>query len=303
MTPSANTSQAGEGLITAPGFYPQITPDQYFAEPCPAPALTNSGIQMLIPAGAAPAKFAYCHPAIGQPPEERKETAACYLGKLVHRLALGKGADYEISPHDAYRSNEAKAWKEACEAAGRVPVKQATYDEAEEMAAVVRQRIDAACDGHPYETEVVMAWQEQTNSGLIWCRAMLDVWCPDLLLGLDVKTCDDASDDSLQRKFAGGYAVQNTWYKRGIEALTKEHGRSQFRFLFIEKDPPYLARQAAATEGFRYAAQLECNRALAIFADCLSRNDWPGYDSTTVPPPSWLVNRWDASAFLDEAAE
>lgn len=289
-------------LITAPGFYPAISCDQYFGEPCPAPALTNSGIQILIPAGAAPAKFAYCHPAIGQPPEEQRETAASYLGKLVHRLALGKGADYEISPHDRYQSKEAKEWKEAVEAAGKVPVKQAVYDEAEAMAAVVRDRIDAACEGHPYETEVVIAWQEMMSSGLVWCRAMLDVWCPDLLLALDVKTCDDASDDSLQRKFANGYAVQDSWYKRGVDKVTGEPGRARFRFLFIEKDPPYLARTAAATEGFRYAAQLECNRALAIFADCLSRNQWPGYDSATVPPPSWLINRWDASAFLEEAA-
>jgi hypothetical protein len=289
-------------IIEVPGFYPALTPDQYFAEPCPAPALTNSGIQLLIPAGAAPAKLAYQHPAIGQPPEEQKETAASYLGKLVHRLALGKGGDYVVSPHDRYQSNEAKAWKAEVEESGRIPVKRATIEEAEQMAKHVRARIDAACQGHPYETEVVIAWQEPTNNGPIWCRSMLDVWCPDLMLALDVKTCDNASDDSLQRKFANGYAVQDSWYRRGVEALTREFGRAAFKFLFVESEPPYLARIAVATEGFRHAAKLECNRAIAIFADCLSRNDWPGYDDTIVSPPSWLINRWDASAFLEEAA-
>jgi len=289
-------------LIVTPGFYPSITCAEYFAEPCPAPALTNSGIQLLIPAGAAPAKFAHHHPAIGEPPEATKDTIASYRGKLVHRLALGKGVEYVVSPHDRYQSDEAKAWKADVEESGRMPVKKAVLDEAEAMAAIVRDRIDKACRGEPYETEVVIAWQEMMSSGLVWCRAMLDVWCPSLLLGLDVKTCDDASDDSLQRKFANGYGIQNAWYKRGIEALTQEHGRSQFRFLFIESEAPYLWRAASATEGFRYAGERECKRALAIFADCLSRNDWPGYEEVKVPPPSWLVSRWDAAAFL-EAAE
>lgn len=289
-------------LITAPGFYPDITPEQYFAEPCPAPALTNSGIQLLLPRGAAPAKFAHRHPAIGAPAEEMKETAATYLGKLVHRLALGKGRDYAVSPHERYQSNEAKAWKAEVEKSGRIPVKKAQMDDAAEMAAAIRSSIEARCGGHPYQTEVVIAWQEEMNNGPVWCRAMLDVWCPDLLLGFDVKTCDDASDDSLQRKFANGYATQDSWYRRGIEKLTGEPGRARFRFLFVESEAPFLSRTATATEGFRHAAKLECNRALAIFADCLSRNEWPGYEETTVNPPSWLINRWDASAFL-EAAE
>jgi hypothetical protein len=289
-------------LITAAGFYPDITCDQYFAEPCPAPALTNSGVQLLIPTGAAPAKFAYHHPAIGEPPEETRDTIASYRGKLVHRLALGKGRDYVISPHDRYQSDEAKAWKAATEKAGLMPVKKASFDEAEKMAAIVRERIEAACEGCEYQTEVVIAWQEQTSLGPVWCRSMIDVWCADLMLALDVKTCDDASDDSLQRKFANGYAIQDAWYRRGIEALTKEHGRTRFGFLFVESEPPHLARVATATEGFRTAATFECNRALAIFADCLSRNQWPGYDQATVPPPSWLINRWDASSFLEIAA-
>ncbi len=97
-------------LITKPGFYPEITPDEYFAEPCPAPALTNSGIGTLL--RYCPAKFAYQHPAIGQPAEERADTAARYMGSLVHRLALDKGDDYVISPFVEYRTKEAKAWRD-----------------------------------------------------------------------------------------------------------------------------------------------------------------------------------------------
>lgn len=290
-------------LIREPGFYPGITCDQYFAEPCPTPALTNTTIKLLSPAGAAPAKAAYHHPAIGQPAEARKETVAQYRGKLVHRLALGKGQDYAISPHDRYQSAEAKAWKAEAEAKGVMPVKQAVFDAAQEMAAEIRRRIDQAVDGRPYETEVVIAWIEETSLGPIWCRAMLDVWCPDLLLALDVKTCKDASDDAIQRQFANGYATQDAWYRRGVEALTAEHGRAQFGFLFVEDEPPFLSRKARPREAFRHIAGHEVKRALAIFSDCLSRGAWPEYADANVEPPAWLINRLSAQEFLLEAAE
>lgn len=291
------------GLIQSPGFYPDLTPEQYFAEPCPAPALTNSGIKALLT--SAPAKFAYAFLGIGQEEADEeapeKTSAAQYRGKLVHRLALGKGDDYAISPHDEYRSAEAKAWKAATEAAGIMPVKRKDFDAAEQMAAVIRANIEEACQGHPYETEVVIAWQEQMSQGPIWCRAMLDVWCPGLLLALDVKTCADASDAAIERAFANGYATQDVWYRRGLERLTAEPGRAKFKFLFVEGDAPFLSRTATATEAFRHGAGLEIARAMAIFSDCISRGDWPGYDELAVNPPGWLVSRWSAGEFLEAA--
>src|SRR5262245_27966982 len=112
-------------LITEPGFHPQITCDQYFAEPCPVPALTNSGIRTLL--NSCPAKFAHEHPAIGQPVDAFESTIAQRLGSLVPRLALDKGDDYAISPFDEYRSKEARAWRDETEAAGLIPVKQADF--------------------------------------------------------------------------------------------------------------------------------------------------------------------------------
>lgn len=289
-------------LIRKPGFYPEVTCDQYFAEPCPAPALTNSGIGMLAPAGSAPAKFAHWHPGINKDAPTAKDSAATYRGRLVHRLALGKGQEYVISPYERYQSDEAKAWKKEAEKAGVMPVKKPAFLEAQSMADVVKQRIDATCQGHNYETEVVVAWQEMMSSGPVWCRMMLDVWCEDLMLGLDVKSWADATDAGLQRAFANGAATQDVWYRRGIEKVTAEHGRARFRFLVVEPDPPYLSRTATATEAFRHGAKFECDRALAVFADCLSRGEWPGYEDTQVPPPPWLLHRWSAADFL-EAAE
>src|SRR4051794_9237407 len=75
-------------LIEKPGFYPAIAPEQYFAEPCPEPALSNSGISILL--NETPEEFAYAHPAIGQPPEETLATIAKRRGDVLHQLVLGK---------------------------------------------------------------------------------------------------------------------------------------------------------------------------------------------------------------------
>lgn len=293
----------GAGIITAPGFYPLVTPDQYFAEPCPAPALTNSGIKILAKPGAAPAKFAHAHPAIGQPAEERRQTAAMYRGSLVHRLALDKGKDFVISPYDAYRSGEAKAWRADVEASGRMPVKQAAFDEAEEMAARVRPHILQACRGEAYDTEVVIAWEEvvELTPSLhvgIWCRAMLDVWCPALGLALDVKTCAAADDDACDKAFSNGYAVQDAWYLRGINALAEqtEKGRARFGFLFVESEAPYLARDVSASEGYRHAANMMIDRALWLFARGIHTKEWPGYEPHRAAPTPWFIKAAEALA-------
>ena len=289
-------------IITEPGFYPDVTPDQYFAEPCPAPALTNSGIQMIAPVGSAPAKFAHHHPAIGQPAEDRKSTAAQYRGSLVHRLALGKGKDFVVSPYDAYRSNEAKEWRDSVERAGKMPVKQADMEVAAEMADRIRPQIEAACQGHPYQTEVVVAWREDVELTPklivpIWCRAMLDVWCPAIGLALDVKTCRGADDDTITKAFNNGYAIQDAWYLRGVNALADqtEKGRARFGFLFVESEAPFLDREVAASEGYRHAARMMIERARWVFARCLHHNDWPGYEPLRPTPSPWFVNQCEAA--------
>lgn len=282
-------------LITAPGIYPQITPAQYFAEPCPEAALTNSGIGTLL--RYCPAKFAYEHAAIGQPAEERKDTVAKYMGSLVHRLALDKGDDYAISPHDEYRTTEAKKWKRDVEEAGIIPVKQRDYDAALEMAATIRRSIEKATQGHPYETEVVVAWKR----GERWCRLMLDVWCPPLLYGFDAKTIASADDLSVDRAFANYYGRQDAWYLEGIEAVTGKTGRARFGFMFVEKEAPWLDRFAESTEAMRHGCRLEIDRAFRTFDECMSAGDWPGYAPHRAFPSSWQLREW-TEAELQEAA-
>ena len=287
-------------LISKPGFYPGVTCEQYFAEPCPAPALTNSGIKTLL--SSCPAKFAFEHPAIGQPEEKRASSAAQRMGNLVHRLALDKGDDYAISPHEEYRSNEAKAWRDETEAQGLIAVKPAEFERASAMATRIREGIQRETRDEPYQTEVVMAWQRTIGDFTIWCRGMIDVWCPSLGLALDIKTITDAGDRSVARTFAGGYANQHDWYRGGIETITGDHGRTRFGFLFVEKEEPFLTRFAGASEAFRWEAQLLNDKAAELFARCLKAGEWPGYRPFTAEPPAWWLNELTTTVDYQEAA-
>lgn len=288
-------------MIKEPGFYPDVTCEQYFAEPCPVPALTNSGIKTLL--NSCPAKFAYEHPAIGQTEEDRKQTAAQYLGSLVHRLALDKGDDYAISPFDEYRSKEAKEWKAEVENRGVIPVKKAVFDDAQVMATAIREGIQRETRGEPYLTEVVMAWKREVNGFPIWCRGMIDVWCPSLGLALDVKTIRDAGDKSIARAFATGYASQDAWYRSGIETINKDHGRTRFGFLFVESERPFLSRYGEADEAFRYGASMMIGRAADIFARCMKSGEWPSYRPiTAIPPQWWLGDLTTTDTEFEEAA-
>lgn len=275
-------------LITTPGFYPAVTCEQYFAEPCPAPALTNSGIKTLL--NSCPAKFAYEHPAIGQPEEHRRSTTAQYLGSLVHRLALGKGADYRVSPFDEYRSKDAKEWKSETEAAGLIPVKPADFERASVMAAAISEGIRQETRDQPFETEVVVAWRHSVNGFSFWCRAMLDVWCPSLNLALDVKTCADASDKAINRAFASGYAQQDTFYSGGIQAVSEGAGKPRFGFLFVENAAPFCNRYAEPDEAFRHGAGLGIDKAARLFALCMQNQTWPNYGPMQATPPAWWIN-------------
>lgn len=277
-------------MIDKPGFYPDLSCDAYFADPCPEPSANSTVIRALTE--LTPRHAHALHPKLGQRPDDRKSTAAQYKGSVVHRLALGKGSDFAISPYDEYRTNEAKAWRDTTTAKGVIPIKQKDYDAAVTMAEIAEAAIEEAVGGEEYETEVVVIWQEANG---IWCRAMLDVWCPARKLIVDLKTCASASDDSVDRSMMGyGYARQGAWYKRGVETALHAPGEVQFLNLFVETGYPHCARTAQPSAGQMAGCEQEIERALAIWSECLRDNAWPGYGHRVTTPKPWDVQRWIA---------
>lgn len=266
-------------------FRYDLSPADYFAEPCPKPALSSSGITTLL--YRSPLHFWHAHPALGGG-TQAKDTAATYRGSLVHRLALGKGDDFRVLPFDDYRTKEAKEARDACIADGVIPVKPAQYAEAEAMADRIAAAIDDACAGQDYQTEVVILGERNG----IHRRCMVDVWCPALGLALDVKTAAKVTDGWLNRAFAGGYARQDAFYTDLIDEATGDHGRNRFEFLFVEAEAPFIGRRAKVDEAYRTGGRSEIARAEAIFARCMEAGEWPGPADYVASPPAWQVGAW-----------
>lgn len=294
-------------LITAPGIYLDITTEQYFSDDLtPDRALSSSGVKTLIT--KTPAEYRYGRVT---------ETAAMRMGDVCHQLALGKGAGIAIGEFDAWRSNEAKAFKAEAEAAGKTPIIRAKYEEAAALAETMVNDIKFAltavgkdlglrepAGGWQYETEAVFAWQEQTANGPIWLKGMADVWCEELLTVLDPKFTKIMHDGAVEKHAASmGWDIQSTFYRRGLEEIMPEHaGRIRFVNLLISPDAPFLSRPIAIDEAWRTSCAVEINRAIGIFSRCVKENKWPGFPDGVqiISASSWLIAQRMEAELMEE---
>lgn len=276
--------------IKEPGLFFDVPVEDYFSEPCPAPALSNSGIRRLLL--KSPAHFAYEHPALGQPRSEREATVAMRRGSVVHRLALGTGKDYEIIDATDFRTKAAQELKEAALAAAKVPILRCAFEEAELQAKALREHLDELLLGEPFVPEVVVAWQVETPYGMVWCRGMIDAWCPTLLKAVDLKSTTDASVPAVIKKMANeGYDTQDAFYCKGLGHVLRKFGQVQFATLFCETRPPFASQPVTINDAWKTSAWDLCEEAIELFAKCLSRGAWPSYprQAQTLHPPEWLI--------------
>ncbi len=289
-------------LITTPGKYADIPPSAYFREPCPAPAFTNSLIKILIE--ETPKDAAYQHPAIGQPPEEVTANLAKRRGDVVHQLALGKGRGYAVGQWDAWRSNDAKAFRDEALKMGVTPILQHEIEDASAMASILKENIaqtlrDIGAErgmtepqgGWPYETEVVFACTFLVDGTEIWARIMVDVWCEDLLVALDPKCTPYLTEKRAPAHIGNmGWDTQAALYPRVIETVFPEWaGRVVFADLMVKPKPPYTSRTVSIPESWKTVANMDIDVAMRIFARCIREDSWPGYAPGIhyMQQPSW----------------
>lgn len=273
-----------------PGIHLDMSCDDYFADPCPQPSLSNSGIGILL--NQSPLHFAAQHPRLNGGVDACQANAAMHRGSVVHRLALGAGKDYVIIDAADYRKNDTKEQRAEAEASGLVPILKHQFEEAQEQAKVVRQHLDDLLQGEEFLPEVVVIWQIETKHGLIWCRAMLDAWCPSLNMIVDLKATTDASMKAVTRRMSqGGYDTQAAWYTKGAEHVLAKPGEIRFTTLFCENDAPNASQAVEIDEAWRSSSWELCEEGAEIFAACMKARQWPGYPRNPVllSPPDWLI--------------
>lgn len=279
--------------ISEPGIY-DMPEDIYHADPAPDPSLSSTLARLIV--NRSPRHAWTASPRLNpdfQP--VNKETFD--IGRACHAIMLGKGASIEVVDADDWRSKAAQQQRNEARAAGYTPLLRHQYEATQEMVGAASRQIEPFGLTFPLgPTEVVAAAQIDG----VWCRAMIDYAPDDVLQPLyDVKTCDDASPEACIRAVTGyGYDLQAAFYLDVWHAATLQ--KRGFRFVFIEKAPPYGVSVIELHRGdddadWMTAAHDKAAEARRIWGECLRTGRWPGYPAqvAVVGAPVWHVQRWE----------
>jgi len=277
----------------------EMSAEAYHADPCDTPALSNSIAKILLSQSPMHAKMA--HPKLN-PYYVSDEDSRFDLGSAAHALLL-EGSNAKLCVIDAadWRTKAAKEQRDEARANGLLPIL-AKHDKALNlMVTAAKSYIDNSelkglfGEGKPEQTVI---WQE----GAIWCKARTDWLTSDAII-LDYKTTGSAAPEACIRQIVSlGYDVQDSFYRRGVQAVTKQEPK--FVFLFQEITAPYACSLVSLSNTFREIADEKVRRAIAMWQECLATNKWAGYPDRIcyAEPPNWAMTE-HMNLMEQEAAE
>lgn len=156
-------------------------------------------------------------------------------------------------------------------------------------------RIGKLLDGAG-RNELTVVWDD--NETGVRCKARIDRLVESFGgVLLDLKSSLDARLDAFERKaFELGYFRQAPFYQDALAA----HGipASHLVFVAVEKEPPFAVAGYRLSEIAADAGRDELRALLARYAECVSRNDWPAYDTDIreLSLPAWAWNRLENAA-------
>ena len=100
--------------------------------------------------------------------------------------------------------------------------------------------------------EVSLFWRDSEFA--LDCKARLDWFDPDSGIIVDLKFTNNVSKAGVQKPIQDYYAIQASWYSRGVYQLTKKN--VDFLFVFIEKYAPHSIRVVPVSAGdLKYGLQ------------------------------------------------
>jgi hypothetical protein len=283
--------------ITVPGVY-DMPAETYHADPVPGGSLSSTGARKLLPP-SCPARFKYDR---DNPPES---TATFDAGKAAHKLVLGAGETIVRVDAPDWRSNAAKAERDTARAAGRIPMLDKEYGQAEDMAAAVLAHPLASIlfdpdNGKPEQNlfspvQVLADDIDPPQLVPVWRRARLD-WLPDLGDGSgryivpEYKTCASADPERLTKAFAEFWYPQQADWNLSLVSDLGIAANPRMVFVCQEKTPPYLVTVVEPDVIAMRAGRIRNTEAIRSYARCVATGHWPGYsdDVEPLPLPAWI---------------
>lgn len=232
----------------------------------------------------------------GIPPRESKALSA---GTLLDTLLLSPETAldrYVVSPYDAYRSNEAKAWRDDVIASGKEPIKQADYDAARELvcrqSGALKDYTQAPLEGAKRHVGVFVTFPGTQQ--VVACH--LDI-VPTLDGDYGGWLFDVKSTSTIDPEKYGKFEIsrwryhwQAALYRDVYNAATGEQ-RMRFGHIVIESEPPHENGIIELDESFLDRGRNGYSAALSRYIECQRENKWPSpYDNGPVlaVAPAWL---------------
>lgn len=282
------------------GVYKNLTNEEYHS----GAGVSKSGLTLI---GKSPLHYwsAYLDPER----EPRKETDAMKLGTAIHSAILEPdlfASDYVVVPNDAPRKptsvqRNAKKPSDDTIAAiefwdafnadneGRVIIDIDDYETCTSIQRQVRRHPAAIALLGTGEAETSVYWIDNETGVLCKCRPDWMNYQANVIV--DVKSAEDASPIAFQRSiFNYEYHVQAAWYIDGVTAATG-HAPKAFIFGVFEKSRPHAAAFYYADQEMIDLGRRIYRERLAIYANCLQTNRWPGYPDTlqAISLPMWAL--------------
>jgi hypothetical protein len=280
------------------GLHYGVEADDYYADPCEEPSLTQSIAKIMLRQSPAHARLA--HPRLNPGKEERDPTKYD-IGHIAHRLLLGRGREVEIIDAKDWRTKGAKEAREVAREAGRLGVLSQDWDRASDMTGAVLAQLRERGYGPDWEgldvercAEVVAIARSTTFSKKpIWLRCMID-WLPSLTRPWDLKTtARSAAPDELWRHLVDAdWPIQAAMHERILDHLDPGGaGRRGHRFVVVENSPPYAMSIVRMSEAHMTIGRAQLDRAEAIWTSCMAADRWPAYPLVDQNPeyPAWRM--------------
>jgi len=260
--------------ITEPGIVTDLDERTYHADPVPESSLSVSGAKTILD---CPERFQYerANPPVSQ---------AFSFGHAAHSKVLGRGATCVTVPTGLLAKNGAASTTAAKEFIAEQTANGITVIKADEAAAV--DAMAAKILEHPIASrlfasgvaEQSMFWRDEDTRVML--RGRSD-WINEDVFGrpvvVDYKTTARTADPTRFGWEARDYRyhMQDAWYREGLDTLTGDtHG---FIFVVQEKTAPYLVSVVELDDESREEGAHLNRTARAIYLECMTTGQWPGY--------------------------
>lgn len=257
----------------------EVTPDAYHKLPGLSPSTATVLIQQ------SPLHAMTSH---GKAPTKLMDR-----GSVMHKLILGEGKEFRVLDFGDWRTAFAKAARDAARSEGLIPILQHDYDDAKKASIAILSRMRTMGIRLDGRSEVAIGWTEQSTSGPVQCRTMLDHFVQSRGEALELKIVGDASPQQCERSAENfGHAIAFAARTRAIAALDPDlAGRVRYRFLFCEASAPYAIYAPAPDGVFRELGERRWLRAVESWGKCTATGKWPAYEEhSSITAPQWALS-------------